>query len=305
VANRYGGAVVVILGSTPTIRYNSLTGNRAVRNGGAMFINSDSRPRVEKNNISYNRSGGFGGAIVIYRDNVSQVLDNYIGYNQSGADWGGGISIENSSAEVKGNQIVFNRTQGNGGGLVAVGEGNPQILNNLIASNHAGGQGDGAYILASVLFRGNTVANNDRNQNGDGIFIAMTPSARLVNNLVIGNDYGIRSTGPQPGQMSRNCFYDNRLDNYNGVTRGPDDFSTNPMLVNGPLGSYYLAQSTSGQANTSPLVNAANQTAQELGLSNQTTRTDGQTDQGMADIGFHFGRALGRNRYLPMVALSN
>ena len=122
---------------------------------------------------------------------------------------------------------------------------------------------------------------------------------------MIGNDYGIRSTGSQPDQLSRNCFYDNRLGNYNGITQGPDDFSANPMLINGPLGSYYLSQSTASQSNTSPLVNAANQSAQELGLNNQTTRTDGQGDQGMADVGFHYGRPPGRIRFFPMVAHSH
>ena len=77
------------------------------------------------------------------------------------------------------------------------------------------------------------------------------------------------------------------------------------MLTEGALGSYYLAQSLAGQPGTSPLVDAINQTAHALGLDNMTTRTDGQPDQGQADIGFHYGRLLWRTQFLPTVALSN
>ena len=68
---------------------------------------------------------------------------------------------------------------------------------------------------------------------GMGSYLTGSLSTRLLNNLVIGNDYGIRSTGSQPDQLSRNCFYDNRLGNYTGITQGTDDFSANPMLING------------------------------------------------------------------------
>jgi len=124
-------------------------------------------------------------------------------------------------------------------------------------------------------------------------------------NLVRGNGFGIRGSASQPAQMTRNCFFGNQQANYDGVTPGPDDFSTDPMLTKGALGSYYLAQSLAGQSGTSPLVDAINQTAHALGLDNKTTRTDGEPDQGQADVGFHYGRPPGHTQFVPMVALSN
>ena len=68
---------------------------------------------------------------------------------------------------------------------------------------------------------------------------------------------------------------------------------------------YYLAQLPAGQPNTSPLVDAISQTAHGLGLDNMTTRTDGEPDQGLADVGFHYGRPPRHTHFVPMVALSN
>ncbi len=121
-------------------------------------------------------------------------------------------------------------------------------------------------------------------------------------NVIVGNDYGIRSGGGQPRQSTRNDLFDNRLGDYLGVTPGASDLRVDPKFNNGPRGSYYLAQTGAGQANTSQLVDACAETAQALGLHLSTTRTDGRNDQGLADIGYHFEDQPNR-MFLPVVRL--
>ena len=150
----------------------------------------------------------------------------------------------------------------------------------------------------------NTVTDNDQAGGGHGIFVASGARPVVSYNVIQKNGIGIGGTS-QPAQMTRNCFWGNSMGNYSGITPGTSDFLTDPMMTKGLLGPYYLSQTASGQSSTSPLVDAGNQTAQAAGLANQTTRKDQQPDQGLADIGFHYGRLPGRTQFVPMVALSN
>lgn len=302
-ARRFGGAAVAHLSSNPTLRFNSFVGNRADLGAGALYIHEDSRSVVDRNTFDNNWTGGVGGAIFVLDDAASEITNNLLSNNRAN-DRGGAVFVDTSSMELSGNQILGNWAQSDGGGVMLVNSGAPQVVSNVIADNRAGRDGDGIFIRANALFRNNTVARNDPDQSGDGIFISVAEGISLYNNLVTGNAKGVRSSGVQPRIISNNCFFDNRQADYVRVTPGPDDFSSDPKVTNGPLGSYYLAHSAAGQTNTSPLVDALDQSAQALGLDQLTTRTDGLPDQGRADIGFHYTRLLPHAAFLPMLAVS-
>lgn len=285
-ATRYGGALVVNIRATPTIRSNLFSGNQAALSGGAIIINDQSRALVEKNTIVGN-TAGTGGGVVVLADDHSQIEDNYISGNVA-AHHGGGIYLSLSNAYVTGNQILDNQAGGLGGGVVTK-DGAPAIVNNLISGNHASDRGAGLYIEnAQSTVRHNTIAHNGRNQNGEGVMLAAGAHPNLIYNVIVGNDYGIRSEGSQPNHTYRNNLFDNRLADYHGVTPGVTDLLVDPQFVNGPLGQYYLSQTAAGQVTTSPLVDACTETAHALGLDHLTTRTDDQPDLGLADIGFHY-----------------
>jgi parallel beta-helix repeat protein len=190
-----------------------------------------------------------------------------------------------------------------GGGAVILNRA-PTFANNLIGRNRATNGGAGFYIGGSQpTLRHNTIANNGRNQNSDGIMLSPDAAPTLSYNVIVGNDYGIRSGGGQPRQTVRNVFHDNRLGDYQGVAPGASDLLVNPQFTSGPLGPYYLAHAVAGQNTNSPLIDACTESAQGLGLNLTTTRTDGQDDQGLADIGYHFESQPSRS-FLPLIGVS-
>ena len=65
-----------------------------------------------------------------------------------------------------------------------------------------------------------------------------------------------------------------------------------PLFVSGPLHKFYLSQTTAGQAVDSPCVDAGSDTAENLGLNELSTRTDGMPDEGVVDMGYHAPYAL-------------
>ncbi|MCB0229479.1 MAG: hypothetical protein KDH90_10180, partial [Anaerolineae bacterium] len=197
-------------------------------------------------------------------------------------------------ATVDGNQILGNSAQQLGGGMVVI-NGSSTISNNLVANNRAGSVGAGIYMAGSGAgLTSNTIADNGRNAGGDGIFLNTGANPRLMYNVVVGNDYGVRSGGGQPTQMTRNNVWGNRVTDYDGVQRGDTDLNTDPKWVNGPLGKYYLSSQAAGQQSNSQLIDACFDSSHAMGVDQMTTRTDGQKDRENADMGFHYRRPLGQ-----------
>ena len=299
-AGRYGGAAVADLGSNPVLRYNTFVKSGLPR-GGALYIHENCQVRVEHNTFIFNWAGSTGG-LYAANDHESQIWENYFSHNATN-DRGGAIFVRDSSLVLKGNQIIANTAQDYGGGVAMVGEGSPQVINNLIADNHAGGDGDGVYIRADVTFRNNTVARNDRNQNGDGIFVSGSSGSSLSNNLVIGNDRGIR--GSQPTQLTRNCF---------SITARLTTMVSPQALTISSRILYSLAVNSVRTTWLNPCQVRHPPAHSWIRVIRQPKRsvwtrarrgTDGQSDQGRADIGFHYTRLPGRTQFLPMVALSD
>ena len=225
----------------PQVRLNSFKGNRSNTGGGAIYVQRGSRAIIDRNNIVSNWTGGVGGGIVVHEDNGSQITDNYIDGNRADQN-GAGIYLSSTSAQVTGNQINHNTAWQLGGGIVVI-NGSPRLNRNLITGNSAPQAGAGVYLANSHSeLVNNTLSNNGRHANGDGLYLSGGGSPSLKYNVIVSNDFGIRSSGGQPSQVMRNNVFNNRQENYLGVVAGQDDISVDPRWVNGPLGPYYLSE---------------------------------------------------------------
>jgi len=83
----------------------------------------------------------------------------------------------------------------------------------------------------------------------------------------------------------------NSDDDYLGCVPGDRDLSKDPLFISVPSernGNYFLSQRASGQDANSPCVDAGNETAPKLGLSEETSRTDKVGDEGIVDMGYHY-----------------
>jgi hypothetical protein len=241
----------------------------------------------------------FSGAISCF-DASPTIRNNIIRENSMYDTNGAGINCYGGAPLILNNIIVENRNQGmlfycRGGGIFCEGS-NPSIINNLIAENicdggvYVTGKGGGLYIglYSNPTVVNNTIMNNEAHQSGKrggfggGIYCDSSCQGILIENTIIwGNEayYGDNIYGDPE------LIYCDIPDYWPGKGNIHED----PLITAGPEGTYYLSQIASGQPSDSPCVDAASNLALNLGLNTGWTRTDETPDEGVADMGFHYG----------------
>src|SRR5262249_10101936 len=117
-SNLYGGAGVLVSGSSPTIRGNDITGNRGCT--GVGIYSYFSSPRIESNSVRDNVvsgcSGAWGIGIYIGGDSAAEVINNTITGNTGSDATGAGVALfAAGSPSLIGNIIQQNSTRANGG----------------------------------------------------------------------------------------------------------------------------------------------------------------------------------------------
>ena len=184
------------------------------------------------------------------------------------------------------------------------------IKNNLFFNNgldevsdYAGVYLRGAFDNAQILFNTfDTNTGHGINLQDNASYAAEGTKSVLKYNLFTNNGgYGVffeRSFDPA-GEMDwdYNLYDNNAAGNWfdNGAMTGPNAILDEDPLFTGSSGldGYHLSQVASGQVGDSPAVNAADATALALGMvvyanRSLTTRSDGQPDEGSADLGYHY-----------------
>lgn len=188
-----GGGVYVGF-SSPTIRGNIITNNRACAGGGitAAFAS----PRIERNDINLNSqagcSGGVGGGGISIRGAAqAEIIGNVIANNTTFAD-GGGLSLfAAGTPTIRDNEIKGNSAS-QGGGIWMVNFSDAEIVGNVITANHAS-QGGGIWWLVVSGARGprvlnNTIVDND-SELGSGIYAdGYDAQTEVVNNIVYAHE---------------------------------------------------------------------------------------------------------------------
>lgn len=304
-ATQYGAGVVINDRASAEILDNVITGNRSDLDGGGVWIHNGSSARIERNLIANNQAARHGGGLTVFEDVGTTVLNNLITGNVAGQQ-GGGVRLVIASTVLAHNRIRNNRASDGGGVIIqATAARASELKINLVQGNSASKLGAGILISsARPQIAYNTIVENGRGQAGEGLHLAAGAAPTLIGNIVLGNDYGIRSSSGAPASTALNNVYGNALGNYRGVSPGATDLSVDPLFVNG----FYLSQVAAGQSRTSPLVDASTLSAREAGLHTLTTRTDGVPDEGMADLGYHAPTPVRpiRNHpavFIPLLAL--
>lgn len=209
-----------------------------------------------------------------------------------------GVIVKSGARDVIIRNIV---THSNGAdGLAVNNADNVQFINNLSYANAGGGieldKGRGVTIRNNTLY-----SNADRGIRIEGVSINATLRNNVINQNVLG---GIKLAADSVAGYSGN--YNLNTDGYQiSASPGPNDINANPLFVdpNGAdnvLGSagygddrFQLSQVAAGQSSNSPALNSGSDTALNLGLATSTTRTDSVSDDGQADMGFHYGVSSG------------
>ena len=271
------------------------------------------------NTIRDNTTGGDGGGIFLYRRSGASIDGNLICGNTAAGD-GGGIHFEGEDdapvpTGVVGNRITGNVAGGHGGGVFLDNGRISYVINTLVAGNEAGGRGGGFFLKqvaydAQVLrrFINCTIAGNTAPEGGGGIW-AQTSRLEMENCIFAGNESGDGANlylAGDAGSVVLTLDHSLIQDAAQTCHLGPQSVTVegplltdDPDFCTGPEGEHYLSQVASGQAEDSPALDAGVQPAAENGwnfgqgygstcLDELSTRTDGEPDDGMSDLGYHY-----------------
>ena len=157
----YIGGGILCVGSSPTIRNNTIQQNQpsgtSFRMGGGVYCDSASSPIIANNTITGN-TADMGGAINCDHGSSPTVSGNVITANTTTGALFGTILASNSSHPV----ITNNTIAGNAGGGIACQFASATIRNNIVAFNQSGiyrelwGGGSGTVTLRNNDVYGNT-----------------------------------------------------------------------------------------------------------------------------------------------------
>jgi len=144
---------------------------------------------------------------------------------------------------------------------------------------------DGSYIY------NNTIASNTANEGGGIYVLTFSYLPPTIYNSIIWDNSAV--SGPSiflytgTGSTANVNYCD-----VEGGWAGTGNIDDYPYFTSGSGGNYYLSDDESGQIFDSPCIDAGDPTS---ALIEGTTRTDGELDVGVVDMGFHYppGGTLG------------
>lgn len=181
--NQDAGGGVYIANAAPTLRHNTITGNRAQIGGGVWLSNSSAT--LVDNIVSNNTVIYYGGGIGLYRS-AATLRDNTINSNTaSGA--AGGVFLDESPALLEGNTIHNNNAGTTGGGVRIVNNSAATLTDNDISNNSAAVAGGGLYLQSPVTLANNIVTGNSAGTGGGGGIYVNISSPTLEGTTVAGN----------------------------------------------------------------------------------------------------------------------
>jgi len=280
----YGGGIFCYGTASPLIEGNLIRGNVAKGEywnyGGGIYVDYNNSAIILLNTIESDSTIGgywnYGAGIYCDGQSSPTILHNIIQYNtayQGDRGHGVGIYSDNDADSYILSNLIYNNTAQSGswnyGAGILVNSGSSVINNTIVENRCLGGSwayGGGIFIYDSTNTIGNNIVANNTASTGGGVYAYSNGYATLLNNDVWNNSGG----------------------NYSGIPPGSNDISVDPLFVTGPLGDYYLSQTSAGQGQDSPCLDYGFATAESLGLDTYTTRTDTVPDSGMVDLGYHY-----------------
>ncbi|HQA92372.1 MAG TPA: S8 family serine peptidase, partial [Sedimentisphaerales bacterium] len=248
--------------------------------GGGIRI-EEASPTIDRCIITDNQAQYYGGGIDCFGGSPT-IIDTIIQNNEVLAQdgLGGGINCEDGSPAIT-HCVIGNNSSMNLGGGMACYNANPTLFNCFVTNNSAA-SGSGQFDLedSSPSITNCTIAVDENPPGDGGIWCSGQSNPTITNCILWGN-----------GDDLLNCFA-----SYSCVEdgdAGEGNISVDPLLIAGPLGSFYLSQIEAGQLVDSPCLDASDPNV-GASLAARTTRTDGGLDAGAVDMGAHYSVTTAR-----------
>jgi len=240
-------------------------------------VHADSSEVTISNCDFYENNAEEGGGIYCYNSNL--FIDNTTIRDNNSPD-GGGVYAFESTINITNSRIRNNTSQGGGG--IYLNAAKLDMFNSEITKNY-GDLGGGITMLDFSDFSifNSTIANNSAPSGGGAIFSKTLGEKSVITNSIIWGN------GTNPIYIAFGNPVVIEFSNVEGGYEGEGNIDSEPLFIKGSHGDYYLSQTASGQDKDSPCINAGSDTAVNLGLNLNPTRTDGSFDTGKVDMGYH------------------
>jgi len=185
-----------------------------------------------------------------------------------------------SDATVEVHDTVFGRCKASQmGGAVAVW-GSPSLrFHNCLLFNNDSPRGGAVYTDGSTISFDNCTIADNSGQAGPALY-SHNSDVSVNNSIVWANGSNPIVEELRTVHVTYSCF--------EGGRPGDGNIDTDPLFVPGPLGDFYLSCRDAGQSEDSPCIDAGSMGSAEAGLDDRTTRTDGQPDASVVDLGYHY-----------------
>ncbi len=264
-----GGGGICCYGGTPTIEDNEITGCHAQSGGGIYLyqtsatIRNNSITGSAPNDLFIGTKAGGG----IYALHATATIENNVitacdGYTQGGgiygklstlsiegdsitandcSDSGGGVYTIHSPLTISNAVITDNTVQWSGGGIYHKAE-SIDVTNSIISLNDASLIGGGVY--ADSAWGGivnNTIDRNTAEYTGGNMFLSLTVSLDIRNNVItFGETNGLYTGTPTGVTLQYNNVYGNTPSNTVGITPDSTNTSLDPLYADTTSLDYHL-----------------------------------------------------------------
>jgi hypothetical protein len=304
-AGGYGGAMDAYRsGTTLKIDANNciFAGNQSNKGGG---FSSQTFSAKFKNCYFNNNTAERGGGLDLVRGDVNFVGGNISGNTATDGD-GGGMYCQTTTLDINDCTLSNNSTvniSGNGGYGGAInfygGVSGQKIFNCLITGNSASENGGAISCISAAPAIGNcTFSGDSAGSYGGAIFADFESEPNIIDSIFNNcSKHAIHEEDVGGNAIVRYSLFYNNTDGdfydsvthlvYNGagqvnnIPGGSGNRYGDPLFVTGPLGAFYLNQSTS------PAKDNGSVNANVLGLNTYTTSINNAPDSGLIDIGYH------------------
>jgi parallel beta-helix repeat protein len=297
----YGGGIAWRGGFDTSIQAafnNIITENEAI-SGAGIYCESHSAPLIEGNTITKNIASDQGGGILCDQWSYPTISDNLISGNQA-ADRGGGIATYLAGPAIISNTIHRNYAEITGGGIFCESA-NPLIMNNIITDNDSIVNGGGISCkLTKPYIINNTLVGNQSESAGGGIYCSYGSELGISNTILWCNTaWSGAELYVEGAVFSSECSITHsdiaggqagvHVDPGCTLHWGEGMIDVDPLFVDPEQGDFHLQQDPCQPGVINPCVDSGCTVAYGLCLQTGWTRTDEETDIGIADMGFHYG----------------
>jgi predicted outer membrane repeat protein len=284
----------------------AVSGEESIEHGGGIQMIS-AGPTIRDCILLENRAEGDGGGIYCFSTGSSPEIRNVVfqgnaaDSDEEGGGQGGGICALYGTPELT--NCLFSGNVATDGGAISARYQARVVLNNCTVADNSADQAGAVYLKNATVETTNSIYWNNSSDDNRPVVMEFDDRAELYSDTVLALSYldlqggaeNIKKTETCSSNSDRCCIVneDGRCIVDENELEGMLDPPVDPLFVErseeDPKQGYYLSQTAAGQPPPpSPCVDAGNRTAEEAGLEEGTTRTDGVADEGDVDLGYHY-----------------